>query len=240
VDQFFERVFYGSNPAGRPLYTHAAIYVGTVGGVRTVVEMDRQNGYVSRSLDEYLQENRQVDVYRRNGITRTQQDSVAKLARSYDAVETKPLFGSSYMMYALPQHELINHLSFTLGRKALVDSIASWPKEIPQMPDTLKALLNVLSDAAAQANKYQILTTLEMQALAAWTDLQTGGRKGFTDAELVDWCFDLAGLAPQLTPWRAFQDMGLWTSKERQYDLTTPNILARSLSFQFVAALKQP
>ncbi len=77
-----------------------------------------------------------------------------------------------------------------------------------------------------------------VRTLAAGADALSGGRKAMICSEMVRWAYALSGLDPQISPWPLMQSLQILPSFERQVDYTTPNMLARSGSFQFVYRIK--
>ncbi len=76
----FEKTQLGPPPEGRPMYSHAGIYLGKESGVEMVAEM-LKDGYVKRPVQQSVDDdNLRVDVYRRTGITIEQQYQVAQNA----------------------------------------------------------------------------------------------------------------------------------------------------------------
>lgn len=100
----------------------------------------------------------------------------------------------------------------------------------------------VLADAAVMGKAgLNVVTKAKLRAEAAAIEVLTKGHKAMICSEMVAWAYSDAGQRLGVSPWRAVADSGLWTSDlDRQMDMTTPNMLARSPNLRKVFRLFGP
>ncbi len=71
-------------------------------------------------------------------------------------------------------------------------------------------------------------------------DAIAGGKKLMICSEMVAWAYHDAGIDIAVTPWQKLRDWSVWDDSklDRRMDYTTPNMLGRSPSLQFVMQVK--
>jgi outer membrane protein OmpA-like peptidoglycan-associated protein/cell wall-associated NlpC family hydrolase len=199
------------NRLGRPWYSHVALYLGN----EETAEM-LFLGLRFRNLEDTVDGCTTLDVYRRDGITQAEQDSVVEKAKSHGIVP-----------YAFGQIAAMGSMAVTAyiadESRVRLDGSDSWL-------DRLVADVAVASDWA-------------MRTFVTFVRDGNGGPWAMICSEFVAWSYHDGGVSLAIERWwPVVEKAGLTASLDGRMDFTTPNMIAQSpdLSFQFQLFPKEP
>lgn len=83
-------------------------------------------------------------------------------------------------------------------------------------------------------------SSVKLNLFAFGVDRLDGGKRRMICSEFVDWVYSDLGLDPEVKYWPQLLNSGIISSTDRRRDYTTPNMLARSLSFENSGRLLGP
>jgi hypothetical protein len=216
-----QRELGGTNPDGRPWYSHVAIvisraiHVGEDAGSVETAEM-LGGGLTKHTLIDTMNGCTTLDVYRRAGVAAADQQRIVDSVRSYPAAP-----------YAWGQITALG-LAGAIGLSETAEARTAARAEKSAWRAFFGAFKLVGEEALETAEHAGLLLA------AADVELRDAGKARMICSELAAWAYRDAGVALDVAPWWPdVKKQGLLTGLDAQMDYTTPNMIARSTAFRF-------